>query len=220
MGKKSGKKKVSPSGLQGLTDGEMTWTYLTGSEEDRALIRAEQARVAKNSGHGQLSSASDSLDSPEVPPSATKVAAVARIWTLVLLIGTCLLYCARVAMPICAVAMADQFKWSKKESGIALGSFFWGYCLTQVLGGYISDRVGGEKVLLLSATAWGCLTAFTPMIAHISSVPLLSLTLSRFLTGLLQGVHFPSLASLFSQKVRENERAFISSTVGTGSQFG
>ncbi|XP_028667556.1 solute carrier family 17 member 9-like isoform X2 [Erpetoichthys calabaricus] len=145
---------------------------------------------------------------------------VARIWTLVLLIGTCLLYCARVAMPICAVAMADQFKWSKKESGIALGSFFWGYCLTQVLGGYISDRVGGEKVLLLSATAWGCLTAFTPMIAHISSVPLLSLTLSRFLTGLLQGVHFPSLASLFSQKVRENERAFISSTVGTGSQFG
>uniref|UniRef100_A0A8C9L9E1 Solute carrier family 17 member 9 n=1 Tax=Pavo cristatus TaxID=9049 RepID=A0A8C9L9E1_PAVCR len=36
----------------------------------------------------------------------------------------------------------------------------------------------------------------------------------------LSGVYFPSLASLLSQKVRESERAFTYSTVGTGSQFG
>lgn len=36
----------------------------------------------------------------------------------------------------------------------------------------------------------------------------------------LAGVYFPSLASLLSQKVRESERAFTYSTVGTGSQFG
>jgi len=58
----------------------------------------------------------------------------------VLLFGTCLLYCARVAMPICSVSMAEQFKWTKRESGMVLGSFFWGYCFTQVLGGYVSDR--------------------------------------------------------------------------------
>lgn len=65
---------------------------------------------------------------------------VARIWTVVLLLGTCLLYCARVAMPICAVSMAEQFGWGKRESGMVLGSFFWGYCFTQVFGGYVSDR--------------------------------------------------------------------------------
>lgn len=65
---------------------------------------------------------------------------VARVWTAVLLLGTCLLYCARVAMPICAVSMAEQFSWTKRESGMVLGSFFWGYCFTQVFGGYVSDR--------------------------------------------------------------------------------
>uniref|UniRef100_A0A3B4EY18 Voltage-gated purine nucleotide uniporter SLC17A9 n=1 Tax=Pundamilia nyererei TaxID=303518 RepID=A0A3B4EY18_9CICH len=140
---------------------------------------------------------------------------VARIWTVVLLLGTCLLYCARVAMPICAVSMAEQFGWSKRESGMVLGSFFWGYCFTQVFGGYVSD-VGGEKVLLLSAAAWGSMTAFTPILAHFCSQPILSMTLARFLMGLLQ-VHYPSLASLCSQKVVESERGFLMSTVGSGS---
>ncbi|CAN9515517.1 unnamed protein product [Ophioblennius macclurei] len=145
---------------------------------------------------------------------------VARVWTVVLLLGTCLLYCARVAMPICAVSMAEQFSWTKRESGMVLGSFFWGYCFTQVFGGYVSDRVGGEKVLLLSAAAWGSMTAFTPILAHFCSQPIFSMTLARFLMGLLQGVHYPSLASLCSQKVVESERGFLMSTVGSGSYLG
>uniref|UniRef100_A0A8C1QBF2 Voltage-gated purine nucleotide uniporter SLC17A9 n=1 Tax=Cyprinus carpio TaxID=7962 RepID=A0A8C1QBF2_CYPCA len=145
---------------------------------------------------------------------------VLRIWTVVLLLGTCLLYCARVAMPICAVSMAERFSWSKRETGMVLGSFFWGYCFTQVLGGYVSDRVGGEKVMLLSAAAWGAMTAFTPILAHFCSQPIVSMTVSRFLMGLLQGVHYPSLASLCSQKVVESERGFLMSTVGSGSYLG
>ncbi|XP_016300451.1 solute carrier family 17 member 9-like [Sinocyclocheilus anshuiensis] len=123
-------------------------------------------------------------------------------------------------MPICAVSMAERFSWSKRETGMVLGSFFWGYCFTQVLGGYVSDRVGGEKVLILSAAAWGAMTAFTPILAHFCSQPIVSMTISRFLMGLLQGVHYPSLASLCSQKVVESERGFLMSTVGSGSYLG
>ena len=50
-----------------------------------------------------------------------------------------------------------------------------------------SHRVGGEKVLLLSAAAWGAMTAFTPVLAHFCSQPIFSMTLARFLMGLLQG---------------------------------
>lgn len=42
-------------------------------------------------------------------------------------------------------------------------------------------------MLLLAAAAWGSLTAFTPILAHICSQPIFSMTLSRFLMGLLQG---------------------------------
>lgn len=57
-----------------------------------------------------------------------------------LFLGTCLLYCARMTMPICVVSMAEAFHWSKIDSGIVLGGFFWGYCFTQILGGHASDR--------------------------------------------------------------------------------
>ncbi|XP_067856593.1 solute carrier family 17 member 9b isoform X2 [Heptranchias perlo] len=144
----------------------------------------------------------------------------AKTWIAFLFMGTCLLYCARVTLPICVAAMAEQFDWDKKQSGIVLGSFFWGYCLTQIMGGYISDRLGGDKILLLSAAAWGSVIILTPLIAHCSSAPIVLLTISRFLMGLLQGVYYPSLASLFSNKVRESDRAFTSSTVCTGAQVG
>uniref|UniRef100_A0A8B9Y5F2 Voltage-gated purine nucleotide uniporter SLC17A9 n=1 Tax=Bos mutus grunniens TaxID=30521 RepID=A0A8B9Y5F2_BOSMU len=81
-------------------------------------------------------------------------------------------------------------------------------------------RIGGEKVILLSASAWGFITVATPLLAHLGSAHLAFMTFSRILTGLLQGVYFPALTSLLSQKVRESERAFTYSTVGAGSQFG
>ncbi|XP_019281889.2 solute carrier family 17 member 9 isoform X2 [Panthera pardus] len=143
-----------------------------------------------------------------------------QAWTGTLLLGTGLLYCARVSVPVCAISMSQDFGWNKKEAGVVLSSFFWGYCLTQVVGGHLGDRIGGEKVILLSASAWGFITAATPLLARLSSAHLVLMTFSRILTGLLQGVYFPALTSLLSQKVRESERAFTYSAVGAGSQFG
>ncbi|XP_022618780.1 solute carrier family 17 member 9-like [Seriola dumerili] len=145
---------------------------------------------------------------------------LARKWILMLFMGTCLLYCARMAMPICAVSMAATFHWSKIDSGLVLGGFFWGYCFTQILGGHASDKVGGERVLFISAASWALITAGTPLLAQLSSHTLALMTMARFLMGLLQGVFFPSLASLCSQRVVEGERGFLMSTMHSGSHLG
>ncbi|XP_068454450.1 voltage-gated purine nucleotide uniporter SLC17A9-like [Clinocottus analis] len=145
---------------------------------------------------------------------------LARKWILMLFIGTCLLYCARMAMPICAVSMATYFQWSKIDSGLVLGGFFWGYCFTQILGGHASDKLGGERVLFISAVSWAVITAATPLLAHLGSNSLALMTLARFLMGILQGVFFPSLASICSQRVLEAERGFLMSTINSGSNLG
>ncbi|XP_070825167.1 voltage-gated purine nucleotide uniporter SLC17A9-like [Chaetodon trifascialis] len=145
---------------------------------------------------------------------------LARKWILTLFVGTCLLYCARMAMPICIVSLARHFLWSKVDCALVLGGFFWGYCFTQILGGHASDRVGGERVLLISAASWALITAGTPVLAHLGSYTLALMTIARFLMGLLQGVFFPSLASLCSQRVLEGERGFLMSTMHSGTHLG
>ncbi|XP_049921773.1 solute carrier family 17 member 9-like [Epinephelus moara] len=145
---------------------------------------------------------------------------LARKWIMMLFMGSCLLYCARMAMPICAVSMAASFHWSKIDSGLVLGGFFWGYCCTQILGGYASDKVGGERVLFMSAVSWALLTACTPLLAHLSSHTLALMTMARFLMGVMQGVFFPSLASICSQRVVEGERGFLMSAMASGSHLG
>ncbi|XP_044067485.1 solute carrier family 17 member 9-like [Siniperca chuatsi] len=145
---------------------------------------------------------------------------LARKWILTLFMGTCLLYCARMVMPICAVSMAASFHWSKIDSGLVLGGFFWGYCFTQILGGHASDKLGGERVLFFSAALWALITAGTPLLAQLGSHTLSLMTMARFLMGLLQGVFFPSLASLCSQRVVKGERGFLMSTMHSGSYLG
>lgn len=71
-----------------------------------------------------------------------------------------------------------------------LGRIFWSGCPappSPSLSSCRPSRIGGEKVILLSASAWGFITAATPLLAHLGSAQLVFMTFSRILTGLLQG---------------------------------
>ncbi|XP_039257129.2 voltage-gated purine nucleotide uniporter SLC17A9-like [Styela clava] len=146
-----------------------------------------------------------------------------KTWIATLFIGTTILFSSRVAMPVCAPAMAKEFGWNKEHLGTVMGCFFWGYAMTQIFGGYMADRIGGDRMLCIAALTWGTVTFITPYIAYLyddHTVTLLLLGLFRVILGLFQGMHYPSMTSLVSRNVCEKDRSFAMGVTSTGSNFG
>ncbi|XP_066597139.1 voltage-gated purine nucleotide uniporter SLC17A9 isoform X2 [Prorops nasuta] len=115
-------------------------------------------------------------------------------WFLSLLCGTCLVYATRTSIPLLMPVISKEKHWSKTDSGIILSSFFWGYTLTQVISGYISDKIGGQKVLLFSALGWSTTAFFMTKIIESFSKDSSSVFLigtARVVNGAFQGMHFP-----------------------------
>ncbi|MCP9258083.1 Solute carrier family 17 member 9 [Dirofilaria immitis] len=129
-----------------------------------------------------------------------------RLWTASLFLGTCMLYAARVALP-----------------GTVLSSFFWGYACTQVIAGYVADRVGAEKVLKICTLTWALLTFFTPLLFDLSystNHPMLFVILIRSATGIGQAFHLPSMASMTSRHLTSFDKGRILGICLAGSHLG
>ena len=71
-----------------------------------------------------------------------------------------------------------------------LSAFYWGYAMTQVAGGYLSDRIGGDRVMMVSVVAWSLLTFWTPFLIYLypDKATLLGFVVcTRVIMGCLQG---------------------------------
>ena len=54
-------------------------------------------------------------------------------------------YMDRVNISITAPSIMKEYSWDEKTLGIILSSFFLGYTLLQIPGGWLADRFGGKK---------------------------------------------------------------------------
>jgi len=116
--------------------------------------------------------------------------------------------------------MAEQFGWSDTQRGLVLSSFFVGYLVTQVLGGWLAAKLGGKAVLGFGALWWSLFTLLTPLSA-MASFPILIAT--RIAMGLGEGVAFPATYNLLGRWVPLRERsraaAFNLSAIPLGTLF-
>jgi len=127
----------------------------------------------------------------------------------------------RVNMSIAMISMAGEFGWDSAQQGIVQSSFFWGYLLTQVVGGLLADKIGGKKVLGFGVVWWSLATAITPIAAAMGMGPLL---VARAAMGVGEGVAMPAMNSMLSRWVPGQERsrslALVYSGMYTGSITG
>ncbi|KAE9553160.1 hypothetical protein FO519_003639 [Halicephalobus sp. NKZ332] len=146
-----------------------------------------------------------------------------KLWTINFFFGTCVLYASRVALPLCATAMAQEYGWNKADSGMVMSCFFWGYTIIQVFAGSAADSIGGERILQYSTLIWAILTLLTPQlfdIAYFTAFPIPFLVLIRAFTGFGQGFHVPSMASIVGRHLTSTEKGRVFGLSLAGSHFG
>jgi len=129
-----------------------------------------------------------------------------RRHTVVLLcfLSTFICYIDRVNISVAIIPMAKQFGWSDTQRGLVLSSFFAGYMVTQVLGGWLAQKWGGKVVLGFGVVWWSVFTILTPLSAMTSFPVLIA---ARIAMGLGEGVAFPSVYHMFGRWVPAKERS-------------
>ena len=125
-----------------------------------------------------------------------------RYLILVLLfLGWCLGNADRYIMNYAVVAITEDLNLTSSTTGIILSSFFLGYAIMQMPGGWLADRFGARKVLLFSVISWSIFTGFTG-----AAWSLASMVVVRFLFGIGEGGFQPSSSKIISQAFPTRER--------------
>lgn len=109
------------------------------------------------------------------------------------------------------------FEWTTDTQGLVLASFFWGYLITEIPGGWLSMRFGSKVVILVGVGLSSVATLLMPVAAkgHYAALMIL-----RIVAGLAQGVMWPSMASLWTQWTPPAERSKLIGFGNSGSQAG
>ena len=77
----------------------------------------------------------------------------------------------------------QEFPWSPSLQGIVLGSFFYGYILSQIPGGWLAARHGGKRVFGIGIAVTSLITLITPLLARLS---IYLLVLGRVIEGIFE----------------------------------
>ncbi|MEH7375041.1 MFS transporter [Neobacillus drentensis] len=100
------------------------------------------------------------------------------------------------------LGISEDLQLSATSTGIVLSSFFAGYALMQIPGGWLADKFGFRKVLIIAVLMWSIFTVLTG-----TAWSLLSLIFIRFFFGLGEGSYFPAASKGIANWFPLNERS-------------
>jgi len=116
-----------------------------------------------------------------------------------------------------AILVPPEFDWNSKLQGVVLGSFYYGYMILQIPGGYFAMRFGGTKIFGGAVAIASVLTLFTPIATRYS---VWALVVLRICEGLVLGVMLPCNHQIWSSWAPLPERTTLVTIALSGMNVG
>lgn len=112
----------------------------------------------------------------------------------------------------------EDFAWNEQTQSLVLSSFFWGYILTQIPGGQVAEKKGAKFVLLVSLLVSAIVAIITPVCTSLGGWE--AMCALRVISGMCQGVVYPSVHTLLSKWIPASERGPLGTYCYVGAEFG
>ncbi|PKU76430.1 probable anion transporter 6 [Dendrobium catenatum] len=125
-------------------------------------------------------------------------------------------YIERMGFSIAYSAAANAIGINQSSKGLILSTFYYGYVLSQIPGGWAAQSLGGRRILLLAFLLWSSICALVPMDPN----QVVILVISRLLVGAAQGFIFPCIHTILAQWVPAHERSRSVSLTTSGMYLG
>ena len=140
---------------------------------------------------------------------------VTRIVLILLCLMYFITYLDRTNVSSAASGFGQDFGLSKTQIGLVFSAFAYPYLVIQIVGGWISDRFGARRTLIVCGVVWGGATALTGF-----STGLTSMLVARVLLGLGEGATFPAATAAMSRWVAKGERGYAQGITHAAARIG
>ncbi|XP_063077545.1 vesicular glutamate transporter 1 [Engraulis encrasicolus] len=110
-----------------------------------------------------------------------------------------------------------QFNWDPETVGLIHGSFFWGYIVTQIPGGFICQKFAANRVFGFAVVSTSILNMLIPSAARVHFGCVIMV---RILQGLVEGVSYPACHGIWAKWAPPLERSRLATTAFCGSYAG
>jgi len=124
-------------------------------------------------------------------------------------------YLDRVNVSSAADGFAREFGLSKTQIGLVFSAFAYPYLIFQIIGGWVSDRFGARRTLIVCGAVWATATALTG-----TANGLVSLLIARLFLGLGEGATFPAATAAMSRWVANERRGFVQGITHAAARIG
>ena len=139
--------------------------------------------------------------------------------TQIVLILLCLMYFItyldRTNVSSAAEGFGKDFNLNKTQIGFVFSAFAYPYLIIQVFGGWISDRFGARRTLIVCGIVWGGATALTGLADGLTSM-----IVARVLLGLGEGATFPAATAAMSRWVAKGKRGYAQGVTHAAARIG